>query len=502
MRTESKHRSWASVKSLAAALPIFVLALMVLAASAQAAPDNDDFLNAKPLSGPPLSVEFDDNKGATKQGGEPDHAGNAGGHSVWYSWTPSIGAHVVVGTCTLGGNLNTLLAVYTGSAVNSLTPVVSNDERAEDRCNPTDSEVAFDASAGTTYRIAVDGKGGSEGEFELVLRGTPPNDEFGNAEAIEPGAFLSGNTTFAGKQAGEPNHAGDAGGHSVWYSWTPSNSGPAVVSTCTLGGSLNPVLAVYTGSAVNGLTPVASADDGAGICSVGDGKASFEASAGTTYRIAIDGKGGSEGGFELRLKARPDNDEFADAKTLAGSLSSLVAGSTAQATKQASEPNHAGDAGGHSVWYSWTPSNSGLVHLSLCSNLLDGSLNSLLVVYTGSTIGGLAPVASNDDAGTCWSTDSALDFTASAGTTYRIAVDGKGGSAGDFHLAFKASSEDDGGGGSVGGGGSSLVPPLGPASPAASVDKPRQLRCKRGFRKKVLRGKARCVRKKKGKRRR
>ena len=62
------------------------------------------------------------------------------------------------------------------------------------------------------------------------------------------------------------------------------------------------MLAVYTGSAVNSLSPVASGDDGAGICSAGDSKVTFEASAGTTYRIAVDGKGGSEGGFSLQIQ--------------------------------------------------------------------------------------------------------------------------------------------------------------------------------------------------------
>src|SRR4051812_28033757 len=222
--TKSKPGSWMGAKLFVTALPLFGLAFMVLAASAQATPGNDDFANATPLAGPPLSVEFDDNKEASKQAGEPNHAGITGGHSVWYSWTPSIEAYVVVSTCTLGPGVDTVLAVYTGSAVAGLTPVASNDERAEARCHSSDSEVAFEASAGTTYRIAVDGKGGSEGEFELVLRGTPPNDEFDNAEPIEPGAFLPGDTSFASKQAGEPNHAGITGGHSVWYSWTPSNS--------------------------------------------------------------------------------------------------------------------------------------------------------------------------------------------------------------------------------------------------------------------------------------
>jgi hypothetical protein len=277
---------------------------MALATSAQAAPANDEFANATPLAGPPLGVEFDENEGASKQIGEPDHAGNPGGHSVWYSWTPSSDALVIVSTCTLNPGLDTLLAVYTGSAVDDLTPVASNDERAEDRCHSTDSEVAFDASAGTTYRIAIDGKGGSEGEFELVLKGPAPNDDFENAETIESGAAIYTTTSLATKQTGEPNHAGLPGGHSIWYSWTPSASGQTTISTCVFFvGYLDSILAVYTGSAVDDLTPVASNDDSIGDCEPWtDSEVVFDASAGTTYRIAIDGKGGSEGDFELLLR--------------------------------------------------------------------------------------------------------------------------------------------------------------------------------------------------------
>jgi hypothetical protein len=54
------------VKRLAATLSIFIPALMVLAVNAQAAPGNDDFLAPTPLSGPPLRVEFDDNREASK----------------------------------------------------------------------------------------------------------------------------------------------------------------------------------------------------------------------------------------------------------------------------------------------------------------------------------------------------------------------------------------------------------------------------------------------------
>ncbi len=502
-RTETKRRSWKRPKRLGAALATFAVVFISLTASAQAAPSNDDFANATPLAGPPLGVEFDDNKGAGKQSGEPNHAGNPGGHSVWYSWTPSVNAHVVVSTCTLGPGIDTLLAVYTGSAVNGLTPVASNDERAEARCHSTDSEVEFTASAGTAYRIAVDGKNGSEGEFELVLRGPAPNDDFGNAETIESGAF-DGTTDLATKQSGEPNHAGNAGGHSVWYSWTPSSSGQAFISTCVFFGGFDSLLAVYTGSTVNGLSPVASeggAADGCGPWT--DSEIVFTATAGTTYRIAVDGKDAGEGSFELRVKAKPDNDEFADARVLGSDLPAPAAGTTGLATKQSGEPNHAGNAGGHSVWYSWTPSAGGPVRISTCANAADNDFDSLLAVYTGSTVGGLTAVASDDDGGGCKSTDGAVEFTATAGTTYKIAVDGKGGSEGNLKLMFEGSL--DGGGSESGGGGggatndsSSTPAPLAvlPTPQAALESKPRPLKCKPGFKKKRTHGKAKCVKKK------
>ncbi|HEY5708057.1 MAG TPA: hypothetical protein VIS51_01530 [Solirubrobacterales bacterium] len=489
-------------RRLAPTLSIFGFAFLALAASAQAAPANDDFLNATPLSGPPLSAEFDDNEGATKQTGEPNHAGNAGGHSVWYSWTPSIDTHVVVSTCTIGGDLDSLLAVYTGSAVNSLSLVASNDERAEERCNSTDSEVEFTATAGVTYRIAVDGKGGSEGPFGLVLKGPAPNDEFANAETLESGAFVPGTTELATKQDGEPNHAGNAGGHSVWYSWTPSSSGEAFVSTCEFFGSFNTLLAVYTGSAVSSLTPVASNGAAANGCGPWtDSEVAFDATAGVTYRIAVDGEGGGEGSFELRVKAKPDNDEFANARVLGSGLPAPAVGATTLASKQSGEPNHAGNAGGHSVWYSWTPSSGGPVSISTCSHAVDNDFNTLLAVYTGSTVAGLTTVASNDNGGGCKPNDSKVAFTATAGVTYRIAVDGKGGSEGNFKLMFEGSLDGGGGGGATNGDSSTpALPAALPVSQGALEPKPKPLKCKPRFRKTKVHGKVKCV-KKKGKHR-
>ena len=47
---------------------------------------NDAFSDAQILIGSSGTTNGD-NIGATKQSGEPDHAGNSGGSSVWFRWT-------------------------------------------------------------------------------------------------------------------------------------------------------------------------------------------------------------------------------------------------------------------------------------------------------------------------------------------------------------------------------------------------------------------------------
>ncbi|MET0882909.1 MAG: hypothetical protein ABWZ13_02060, partial [Acidimicrobiales bacterium] len=55
---------------------------------------------------------------ATKQAGEPNHAGDDGGASVWYRFR--VGFNQVVRISTRGSNFDTLLAVYRGPDVRHL----------------------------------------------------------------------------------------------------------------------------------------------------------------------------------------------------------------------------------------------------------------------------------------------------------------------------------------------------------------------------------------------
>ena len=102
------------------------------------------------------------NAGATKEAGEPNHAGNSGGASVWYQWqAPSTG---FVTFSTAGSNFDTLLGGYTGGSVGALTPVASNDDVGGFDLT---SRVTFNVTGGTTYRVAVDGWGGVAGAITL-----------------------------------------------------------------------------------------------------------------------------------------------------------------------------------------------------------------------------------------------------------------------------------------------------------------------------------------------
>src|SRR5205823_4959755 len=107
----------------------------------------------------PSGIHWDNNITASKEPGEPDHAGNAGGKSLWYCWTATNNA--VVTFDATGSSFDTLLAVYTGNTVSSLTLVQSNDDIAG--AINRQSKVSFTPVPGTIYHIAVDGYSGACG---------------------------------------------------------------------------------------------------------------------------------------------------------------------------------------------------------------------------------------------------------------------------------------------------------------------------------------------------
>ena len=267
-------------------------------------PVNDNFANAQVLNGASGNATGR-NTVASKEGGEPNHAGSPGGVSVWYQWTaPSSGNFSFN---TFGSDFNTLLAVYSGSSLAALTPISSNDDVG----GVTQSRVTFNAIAGSVYHIAVDGSPGVPGNItpfsgNVALSWAPEtgvsNDNFLLAQQLSGSSgSLAATNAGATKENGEPNHAADRGGRSVWYSWTAPFSGPVLFTTA--GSDFDTLLAVYTGTSVNQLTPVVSNDDtpyADNLSHILTSSLSFTVTAGTTYRIVVDGSGGRFGNFALR----------------------------------------------------------------------------------------------------------------------------------------------------------------------------------------------------------
>jgi PASTA domain len=283
-------------------------ALALGGTAAAAAPDNDAFAAATTLTGR-TAFEFGTNVDATKEPGEPNHAGKPGGKSIWYAWTAPAAGETTLSTCS--SDVDTLLAVYTGSAVNSLVEVESDDNGCDDQ-----SVLSFQASAGKVYRIAVDGAGGDSGPIELELNLAPPNDDFAAAVALSGDNGSTGGTTEgASIEPSEPDHYFGDGYPSVWFTWTAPSSGWATFETC----GFDSIIVAYVGSTLTALSEVAS---DWGSCEPGS-RISFEATAGTAYSVAVAGVDGDTGEFTLtwNRNAPPPEPPYAfESPRITGSL--------------------------------------------------------------------------------------------------------------------------------------------------------------------------------------
>ncbi len=254
-------------------------------------PANDAFETPMLVSGAAVD-QTSTNVGASKQTGEPSHAGNAGGRSIWFQWTaPTTGPYRIA---TAGSSFDTLLAVYTGQTLQSLGLAGQNDDESS---GLRTSAVTIQAVSGTLYRIAVDGKNGATGSVRLRILQPSVNDNFANGIELAGASVITiGSNITASKESGEPNHGGNAGGKSVWWAWRAAGIGPVEIHTN--GSDFDTTVGVYTGSAVNGLTTIASDDDG------GNGLASrvvFNPTPGIIYHIAVDGFSGDNGSIQLSL---------------------------------------------------------------------------------------------------------------------------------------------------------------------------------------------------------
>ncbi|HLH25960.1 MAG TPA: FecR family protein [Chloroflexota bacterium] len=432
--------------------------LVVNVRAAPPPPPNDAFAHAIPVTVPATRTAVTDS--ASTEPGEPtlpicDGRPRPIGATVWYTLTPATTAAVAVDT--LGSSFDTMVAVYTGSALANLSLVRCNDDTG----GTLQSRVSFVARAGTTYYVQVGGFANASGNLTVHFSPglpPPPNDDFANAAPIGTlPAQLSAVTDSASVEPGEPISFTCDGrsvtiDNTVWYTLTPLTTGYVAVDT--FGSDYNTVLAVYIGSALASLTPVACNDDTlqSGTGNADQSRVTFNAVAGTTYRIQVGGYQGASGNLVLHAAVTsppPANDNFAAATVVApASLPATFTAATDSATVEPGEPHALGStaltcAGTSSlvltntVWYSFTPTSSG----ALVVDTFGSSYDTAIVVYTGSALGALSQVACNDDAtqpGTANTLQSRVVADVTAGTTYRVQIGGVQGAFGSLtvHFAF------------------------------------------------------------------
>ncbi|HSU53204.1 MAG TPA: lysyl oxidase family protein, partial [Candidatus Dormibacteraeota bacterium] len=432
-----------------------------------APPANDSFSTAQAITGSSGNISGNTST-ATKQSGEPNHAGNAGSASVWFNWTAPSTSPVTFDT-TLS-SFDTLLAVYTGNNVSSLTTIASNNDIAT---NNSRSRLTFTPVSGTVYRIAVDGNNGAKGPFtlrwaqasvalpDLSIVGSAVNPRIttesfaANTCAVMEGLIQAGTRRlirfdtetenqgnadlFFGNPASNPlfvwapchahyhfqNYMSyrlrDAQGRLAAvglkvgfcildvFRWNPNSSGAAKY-TCSNQGIQTGWGDLYD-----------STLDGQWIDITGlpDGNYTMELEANPLGIIQESNYGNNVTTVPISIgnpTAPPLNNNFASAQTLLGGFSSVL-GNNTNATKETGEPNHAGNPGGHSIWYQWTALDTKPVTI----DTIGSSFNTLLAIYTGSSLTALSPVASNDDLSAS-NSQSRVVFPATAGTVYKIAV--------------------------------------------------------------------------------
>jgi len=260
-------------------LAFFPLGVLIAAAiatvgpaAAVAAPANDNFANATVVSALPFTDSVDLN-GATTEPGEPQYCSSTP-QTVWYVYTPTATTTVAV---NLNGSATAVSAVLWqsfGSGFGGLS---------FQRCLFYGGSLEFSASAGSTYYIQAGSNNTGSALLQLNLQQVPPpaNDNFANAGSIGTLPF-SDNVDMSAATL-EPGERTPAGAFtpitaSVWYAFTPlvTESLSASANSCCI----TPILAVYTGSSLTGLTQV-----GTGVS--GFGPDTFRAVAGTTYNFQL-----------------------------------------------------------------------------------------------------------------------------------------------------------------------------------------------------------------------
>lgn len=359
-------------------------------------PPNDDFAAREVLSEIPVTF-MAETRNATR---EPQE-NNATHGTVWYSWTaPSNGTYVI--RREFGGYYSPFafygnVTVQTGTALGELQYVAYS----------WNEELSFEAQAGITYQISVEGDGyyNSPAVFTLMAAPQPLNDHFAQrTELTGESVSLVAFNKFATIEDDEPCCTRG----SVWWSWTAPRDGRVAFRVEPLTSYGDPAeLAIFTGDQFGALSPVVQTP-------FETSRLDVEVEAGVTYLVRVGTPSGNYADwvqFRLRIDYLPSpaNDLFENRTAIQHQRAS---GTTSGAMMEIDEPNPSEHFSGQSVWWTWSPAQSGSFDL-----LLHTTAEIVATIYTGDSFDGLNALETSGS-------PHALRFAAEAGEVYTIQLIG------------------------------------------------------------------------------
>lgn len=346
------------------------------------------------------------NREATKETGEPNHAGRKGGKSIWFTWVaPASG---VVKFSARGSGFDTLLAAYTGDSVDKLGQV-SLTSADDDRGGFFTSEIQFNAVQGVGYAVAVDGYEGASGD--IVLRwmldvgGSLPQLVLEpRSQAVGPGDSVQLNVNYEG-------------GTAQWFRFgSPTEvTGKSYTIDKINESHVGRYYVLVSGQERHELTTVPANIQ----INLTDDKTDTNAFAHDKLMMAMSDRDPKEQTGKGPMVANSASRGYTTTQIF----------STIGSTKDPGEPNHAGVPGGASEWFVYSPPESGMMNVTT-----DGSnYDTVVAVYTSSGFGydTFNLVASSNRPG---NGNDRARFETEAGISYFIAVDGVGGASGTVKL--------------------------------------------------------------------
>jgi hypothetical protein len=394
-------------------------------------PAGDMFSNRVPLVGE-SGVVAGNNINATSEPGEPLHAGKPGGSSVWYTWTaPNTG---VVSLQTIGSTFDTLLAVYSGLSVTSLVSVASD----EDHGGFYTSALKFDAFNGQQYQFAIDGFGGSQGDFVFSWQEQDTSHMLPIflVQPVDQTVTPGGTATFTGVGArvcgnGQIN-CNNPSPEQLLYQWLYYGSPipGATASTLTLSNVQPSMLGNY---ALQIATPYQTNVSQTAVLQLNTtGSSSENVQAMNKFLDSADSN-------PLLIGAISGGSTGSTASTTLIAAGTVVSGYTGTQTfntgGSGSTPTETicGVIGGSSEWLTFVPQASGILNL----NTDGSSYDTVMAVFkrnpTNSSL--LQLINCDNNSGSNGKT-SALSYSAIAGQTNYVEVDGLNGATGTLVLNY------------------------------------------------------------------